>query len=1505
MNTKMRKIKKTAITIIFMLFSFICFTQTYSGDLTLNTQAELDAFNYTNVTGSLIIEPNTRRSDLISNLDGLNSLNSIGGTLTIRRNTDLTNLEGLSSLTSVGGSLNISENTILTSLNGLHNINSIGESLLIEGYQITSLNGLGNINSIKGNLRIWNCGITSLNGLSSLTSIEGKISIHSNGGLTSLNGLSSITSIGGDFNIDYNSGLTSLNGLSTSLTSLGGTINVANNNNLISLSGLNNINKVNGITIQHNNSLTSLNGLNNISSSNQIGITSNNNLISLDDLSNVTSVNYLYIEDNPKLASLSGLNNLISIKNNLSINLNDNLIDLQYLSNLTSVGENIIIIGNNNLTTLEGLENINTVSGKIYIGAYYQQGWYHRPNPKLSDFCSIKQLITNGQISSNEYIVLNNSYNPTYEEIKTKCSNISIITLIKEDFGDVDEGSQTLKNITIKNTGTATLDISTITKTDTEETFELIDTQNNISLEPEETFNFSIKLNANSLGEKEMILHFDSNASNNTEEFKITGNVINIVYPLPEEVNLVNLNEDLSNKPLVIYPGGTMHRYYKITDTSNEPVQGAVINYSINNKQQISTESDENGIIDLNIALAGENLDDISDDVVTETRKEYPIVFTGISSADDESKTATTLQNDFNTLTFLLKDFDQVLKSQGISLGAGISTSASYEEGIVKTEIGASSEAKAIFDVVFIRDDVTDDVESIDITIKTKAKIGLDADFKTLVAELKNEDVSNASINSEFGKGVNKDMQFGIKISLKVHRLTNEELKLYFLNVLFKIHNIINDSNVVTYRIERYLSEYLKEIGKDKLIENTVLGSFYGFNNSNSSTSSLNLEIDLNDNKNKLLKDVTPVKKEVNISASNNLEDSEGVLFNYDYFFDDLNIYKAVAKTTLYKQESDSNVLDFGITNKAFNINIPIFGDINYNNTKSVSLTHNINVNNGYQSTGKISLNTESAASEFSILGQNYTKTVGMEYTFGYNALNTLGNKNSTMSFFSENPVYIIDNVISDVKNIKNEILEGNTNTANWTSNDFSYSQEVSYQKSLDYPWSFSIFDKSTNTKKIFNWSLDASAKINFSVDLNWGANYPISESIYIPSLNQTFSTYENIGAIHIGSYTDSPAKSEVKEFVDEAFSIVKNKFTDISDSFKEFYYNATETLDNGVKNFISILLNRQVTSSKYGSKSYTQKRVSKNEENKTSLFHFSFKDDGSVFDAETEVGLRQTFSNGEIKGVLKDNNNNVETKFLILSDLMVFNAIKDDVILENSISDFNINIEVGNNDYEYFGIDKNTAVELFYTPETNTEWSSLGEVGETTNFTNNKLGIYALGIRLNTDTDKPSIIKSNSDLINKKISYQITDIDSGINWSTLSVEVDGDFYEFERNDDLIEISFLADDNSIHIIDLWVQDNYSNSQSYNETINLNSLNVLQTEFSIIKFYPNPIKDKLTISGNDIINEIEVYNALGVLVLSEKINLIKSELDLSRLKRGVYILKIKTENSFKSYSILKE
>ena len=75
--------------------------------------------------------------------------------------------------------------------------------------------------------------------------------------------------------------------------------------------------------------------------------------------------------------------------------------------------------------------------------------------------------------------------------------------------------------------------------------------------------------------------------------------------------------------------------------------------------------------------------------------------------------------------------------------------------------------------------------------------------------------------------------------------------------------------------------------------------------------------------------------------------------------------------------------------------------------------------------------------------------------------------------------------------------------------------------------------------------------------------------------------------------------------------------------------------------------------------------------------------------------------------------------------------------------------------------------------------------------------------------------------------------------------------------------------------------------------------------SEIKVYPNPTNAMVTISGEQEIVALVVYNLLGQEVLTKSINATETTLDVSQFPKGTYMMKLKTVNTVQTLKVIKQ
>jgi hypothetical protein len=302
--------------------------------------------------------------NFITNFPGCTNLQ---GSLKVN-STDITNLDGFNTIVSIGGSLSLGitmgGNESLKDITGLSNLTNIGGNLLIEGNDsLTNLTGLNNLSAIGGSLSILiNYSLNSLAAFSGLNSIGSALDIEENYSLGNIDGFSNLSSIGDDLRISGNIGLDSI--IFQNLVDISGGIDISGNDSLSGVLGFAQISSLDGEFTIRDTWLQDLSGFSNLTLvGGNVSLNQNDSITDLTGLDNLTTIGRdLLIQDNLSLINLAGLTNLISIGGKLTIKGNEALVDLAALSNFSSMKGELKIDDNDVLNSLGGLENLTSDS---------------------------------------------------------------------------------------------------------------------------------------------------------------------------------------------------------------------------------------------------------------------------------------------------------------------------------------------------------------------------------------------------------------------------------------------------------------------------------------------------------------------------------------------------------------------------------------------------------------------------------------------------------------------------------------------------------------------------------------------------------------------------------------------------------------------------------------------------------------------------------------------------------------------------------------------------------------------------------------------------------------------------------------------------------------------------------------------------------------------------------------------------------------------------------------
>lgn len=71
------------------------------------------------------------------------------------------------------------------------------------------------------------------------------------------------------------------------------------------------------------------------------------------------------------------------------------------------------------------------------------------------------------------------------------------------------------------------------------------------------------------------------------------------------------------------------------------------------------------------------------------------------------------------------------------------------------------------------------------------------------------------------------------------------------------------------------------------------------------------------------------------------------------------------------------------------------------------------------------------------------------------------------------------------------------------------------------------------------------------------------------------------------------------------------------------------------------------------------------------------------------------------------------------------------------------------------------------------------------------------------------------------------------------------------------------------------------------------------------FYPNPANDVLNLNAKNTIQEVGIYNLLGQQVIGRKVDASSSQLDISSLSTGAYLMKVTVNGQLGTYKVIKK
>ena len=328
---------------------------THRGDITVTTQAEVDALgstltNIDTIDGNLTIgyTDGSLLSD-ISDLSPLRNIVHITGNLIIQQNDQLVNLNDLNNLQTIGGYLSVYDNDELITLGDFPLLQSIGE-----GFQIAN-----------------NDRLTTPGYFPALRFIEGGFFVGNNDTLTTLGIFPVLQTIGVGFYVEFNSKLITLGDFPV-LQTIEGFFSVYDNHELITLGDFPVLQTIGGyFNVRSNRELTDLGDFPVLQTiGGYFNVYSNDKLTDLGDFSVLQTIGgYFYVSSNSELTDLGDFPVLQSIGGYFDVSSNRELTDLGEFPVLQSIGEGFGVYYNRGLITLGDFPALTSIGAgnNIYV----------------------------------------------------------------------------------------------------------------------------------------------------------------------------------------------------------------------------------------------------------------------------------------------------------------------------------------------------------------------------------------------------------------------------------------------------------------------------------------------------------------------------------------------------------------------------------------------------------------------------------------------------------------------------------------------------------------------------------------------------------------------------------------------------------------------------------------------------------------------------------------------------------------------------------------------------------------------------------------------------------------------------------------------------------------------------------------------------------------------------------------------------------------------------------
>lgn len=208
------------------------------------------------------------------------------------------------------------------------------------------------------------------------------------------------------------------------------------------------------------------------------------------------------------------------------------------------------------------------------------------------------------------------------------------------------------------------------------------------------------------------------------------------------------------------------------------------------------------------------------------------------------------------------------------------------------------------------------------------------------------------------------------------------------------------------------------------------------------------------------------------------------------------------------------------------------------------------------------------------------------------------------------------------------------------------------------------------------------------------------------------------------------------------------------------------------------------------------------------------------------------------------------------------------------------------------YAIARNTTTQKLVFFTTNDGWSTYANLGTNNDMPNLRTALNVIGNdTLMVNFHNPSVLSFSDNRLFKSV-------DGGNSWAIDTIKP---YKQGGSNDKMQKLHYFTANDFIAV---WEDGRISQNLFSNVVTSVNELQTLNNNVKAIAF-PNPFKEEVNISSEKEIESIMVFDISGKLIVQHFVKANSTTLNLNHLNKGIYFIRVKTNQNIETLRIVKQ